>query len=380
MAISGRKSDVAGSLLLLLPLLLRAAENEPGACTSTEPSDAHVVNRRGWDKCELCGGSERLGALIDVGDVRIANATSVARILSALRDYGVVVIRGQDLTRREQALFSAKLGEVVLLPGSFEGQDPEPGEPAIQRVTNFWANGTWKGSGKSFGQYWHQDGQFWPRSHRHILSMLYAAAAPPTGGQTGFADLRGALRALSTPLLARARAASIVASVRDIPDFYRYGTDDELSLFDDVTHPMVDSMPSSRAQSVEGAMGQAEATLFIGSPQMRTAGIEGEEGKALLRLLFEHATSPSFTYFHHWQPGDIVIWDNVQTLHHAFGYENNGTVRRELFRTQVRLRPTDEHLALASDGASVPPRWLSANGLPVWVERAPAGDVSAPAQ
>uniref|UniRef100_A0A7R9YLH3 TauD/TfdA-like domain-containing protein n=1 Tax=Diacronema lutheri TaxID=2081491 RepID=A0A7R9YLH3_DIALT len=176
------------------------------------------------------------------------------------------------------------------------------------------------------------------------------------------------MRALSPPLLERARRTSIVASVRDIPDFVRYGTPDELCLFDDVTHPIVDSMPHARARSVEGALADGDATLFIGSPQMRTAGIDAAEGGALLRLLFEHATGPSFTYFHHWTPGDIVIWDNVQTLHHAFGYENNGTVRRELFRTQVRLRPSEEHLALASDGASMPPRWVRADSLPVWVD------------
>jgi len=226
---------VEGMLLALLA----------AASAGTAASEGHVVHRRGWDKCELCGGSERLGALLDVGDLRELNATGVARIHEAVRAYGVVVIRGQDLTRADQEALTARLGEVVVLPGSFEGQDPEPGHPAIQRVTNFWANGTWKGSSNSFGQYWHQDGQFWPRSHRHILSMLYSSAAPKTGGQTGFADLRGALKALSKPLLKIALRASIVASVRDIPDFIRSGTVEELALFDDVSHPMVDSLPHS---------------------------------------------------------------------------------------------------------------------------------------
>mmetsp|Transcript_19171 Transcript_19171/g.48823 ORF Transcript_19171/g.48823 Transcript_19171/m.48823 type:complete len:361 (-) Transcript_19171:273-1355(-) len=347
---------VEGMLLALLA----------AASAGTAASEGHVVHRRGWDKCELCGGSERLGALLDVGDLRELNATGVARIHEAVRAYGVVVIRGQDLTRADQEALTARLGEVVVLPGSFEGQDPEPGHPAIQRVTNFWANGTWKGSSNSFGQYWHQDGQFWPRSHRHILSMLYSSAAPKTGGQTGFADLRGALKALSKPLLKIALRASIVASVRDIPDFIRSGTVEELALFDDVSHPMVDSLPHSAATSIAVALEADEATLFIGSPQMRTKGIEKDEGSALLKLLFAHSTGPSFTYFHHWTPGDLVLWDNVQTLHHAYGFENNGTVRRELYRTQVRLRPSNSHQALASDGAPAAPRWLREDGLPVW--------------
>jgi taurine dioxygenase len=50
-------------------------------------------------------------------------------------------------------------------------------------------------------------------------------------------------------------------------------------------------------------------------------------------------TSPSsFTYFHAWDVGDVIIWDNTQTLHHAMPYKNDGTAKRELYRTQARLR------------------------------------------
>ena len=357
----------------LITLLLCAAsgarEQAPGSCADAPaPAPALELHRRGWDTCELCGGSDRLGVLLDVGDVRAIDAAGVRKVLEAVRNYGVVVLKGQNLTRGEQVAFSVALGEVVVLPGSFEGQDPEPGLPEIQRVSNFWANGTWKGAGKTFGAYWHQDGQFWPRTHRNLISMLYCSAAPAKGGQTGFADLRRALRALSPPLRERARGASIHASVRDIPDFIRYGAKHELDLFDDVTHPMIDSMPHSTHASVDGALAAGDATLYIGSPQMRTTmDAAGGQGLELLRLLFAHATSPSFTYYHHWTPGDVVLWDNVQTLHHAFPYDNDGVARRELFRTQVRLAPTAEHTALANDGASGKPRWLGADGLPVWV-------------
>ena len=38
---------------------------------------------------------------------------------------------------------------------------------------------------------------------------------------------------------------------------------------------------------------------------------------ALLRLLSQHVASVSFTYSHHWQPGDLVAWDEVHALHRA---------------------------------------------------------------
>ena len=107
--------------------------------------------------------------------------------------------------------FSRALGEVIVLPKSFEGKDPEPLQPEIQRASNFWANGTWKGAEVKFGAYWHQDGPFWLPPRYHVLSILHAQRTPPEGGETGFADLRAALASLSRPLRDRAERARIVA-------------------------------------------------------------------------------------------------------------------------------------------------------------------------
>ena len=51
-------------------------------------------------------------------------------------------------------------------------QDPEPGYPEIQRVTNFWSNGTRKGKRQCFGCYWHKDGNF--QFNDYLASILYA--------------------------------------------------------------------------------------------------------------------------------------------------------------------------------------------------------------
>ena len=49
--------------------------------------------RRGWEYCtaNLCGGAERLGALLDVGDLRELGPAGADRINDAVRAYGVVV-------------------------------------------------------------------------------------------------------------------------------------------------------------------------------------------------------------------------------------------------------------------------------------------------
>jgi taurine dioxygenase len=301
----------------------------------------YEMHRRGWQACLRCGGAERLGAIVDVGDLTLLNATctqqqqqqstagtagTAAEILDAVRAHGMIVIKGQNLTRAEQVAFTAALGQVIVLPSSFEGKDPEPFHPAIQRITNFWANNTWKGTGAKFGAYWHQDGQFWERPKHNVLSVLHAQATPPNGGETGFADLRAARATLSKPLLERAAQASIQASVRDIADFAK-GTEADLAAFPDAQHAILDH------HAMDGG-----PLLYVGSPHMKVGGLESlEAGRALLDMLLVHATSPAFTYFHAWDVGDVIVWDNTQTLHHAMPYTNDGTVKRELYRTQARI-------------------------------------------
>jgi len=238
----------------------------------------------------------------------------------------MIVIKGQNLTRGDQVEFSSKLGEVVVLPASFEGKDPEPGYPAIQRITNFWANGTWKGPSAKFGAYWHQDGQFWVRPKHNLLSVLHAQATPPSGGETGFSDLRAARATLSQPMIDRLEGCSISASVRDIADFAK-GSEDDLAKFPVAHHKILDD------HSLDGG-----PLIYIGSPHMKVIGLKTpEEGKSMLGMLFDHATSPSFTYYHAWDAGDVIVWDNTQTLHHAMPYTNDGTALRELYRTQAQL-------------------------------------------
>lgn len=169
-----------------------------------------------------------------------------------------------------------------------------------------------------------------------MLSILHAQKTPPEGGETGFADLRAARATLSEPLLERAQLASIECSVRDIADFAK-GTEEDLANFPDAKHPLLDY------HTVDGG-----PMLYVGSPHMAVSGLETPEvGRALLDMLLMHATSPAFTYFHAWDAGDVIVWDNTQTLHHAMPYKNDGTAKRELYRTQARLRlpdPTAEEL------------------------------------
>ena len=52
------------------------------------------------------------------------DASDAETLLDAVRAHGVIVVKGQNLTTAEQVALTDKLGETVILPKSFEGNDP----------------------------------------------------------------------------------------------------------------------------------------------------------------------------------------------------------------------------------------------------------------
>jgi alpha-ketoglutarate-dependent 2,4-dichlorophenoxyacetate dioxygenase len=69
------------------------------------------------------------------------------------------------------------------------------------------------------------------------------------------------------------------------------------------------------------------------------------EGRMLLMDLLEHATQREFVHRHHWQAGDLVMWDNTATAHRGRYYDF--AQRREL------RRATTEEVTLSVEAQAV---------------------------
>jgi len=56
----------------------------------------------------------------------------------------------------------------------------------------------------------------------------------------------------------------------------------------------------------------------IASEQMtvHVVGVDEVEGDAFLEALYGHLYADDNVYTHHWEPNDIVVWDNI-ALHHS---------------------------------------------------------------
>ena len=83
-------------------------------------------------------------------------------------------------------------------------------------------------------------------------------------------------------------------------------TDEERERFKPVRQCLVRTHPVTKRRS-----------LYLSSHAGGILGWPVPEARAFLRDLVEHATQRQFVYAHTWRVGDLVMWDNRQTMHRA---------------------------------------------------------------
>jgi alpha-ketoglutarate-dependent 2,4-dichlorophenoxyacetate dioxygenase len=180
---------------------------------------------------------------------------------------------------------------------------------------------------------WHTDSSFKPTPAKY--SLLSCHSIPAWGGDTQFADMRAAYDALEDRL--KAKIEGLVA--------------DHSINYSRSTNGFSDFMPEEIQPAVPQTVvrvhpGSKRKTLYLASHAERIHGISLPEGRILLYDLMDHATQPQFTHTHHWQVGDLVIWDDRCTMHRARDYDV--TTPRDMRRTTVSdVAPTIEQAKVA---------------------------------
>lgn len=251
----------------------------------------------------------------------------IQAVVAALDQYAVLVWHGQPLSQDEQVAMATQFGP--LNPGlkkiGLRAQRLQPA--ALIDISNIDAEGkplprdSPKVISSLANQLWHSDSSF--QAPAVSYSMLSAVTLPSWGGETEYADLRAAWDALPERLKQKVRGLeaehfalhSRITLLGD--DSY---TAEQLAALPAVVWPLHRIHP-----------GSGREVLFCGIHCRRILGLGVSEGKMLLHDLLEHATQPEFRYTHHWQPGDLVMWDNRSTLHRGRAYDLDEP--RELRRT-----------------------------------------------
>jgi alpha-ketoglutarate-dependent 2,4-dichlorophenoxyacetate dioxygenase len=265
----------------------------------------------------------------EVGPVdlrRVHDRETLDEIRAGMDEYGILVFRDQPFADAEQLAFAQRFdgvlhsntGIAVLGKNRF-------GNEALTDISNLDEKGEILRSQDRRRMYalgnrlWHTDASFQDPPGRY--SMLSARVIPAAGADTEFADMRSAYDALDANAKASIeglRAHHSIAYSRQTLGF-EFSAEEEDRLKGAV-HPLVRTNPRTGRRS-----------LYLASHASRIVDWPVPEGRLLLRDLIEHATRPEFVYRHVWRTADLVIWDNLATMHRARPFAD-AKDRRELRR------------------------------------------------
>ena len=251
--------------------------------------------------------------------------------LTELRDgmdkYGVLVFPQQPFTNAEQLAFAqrwdgalhAKLGSNVV------DKKTRLGSPALCDTSNLGMDGKIRSREDRHRLYslanrlWHTDASFRVPAGRY--SLLSARIIPKVRADTEFADMYAAYDALDAATkqqIDKLQAHHSIAYSRQTLGFTF--SEPELDNLRGAVQPLVRTNPRTGRKS-----------LYIASHANSIIDWPLPEARLLLLDLMTHATQPQFCYSHDWRDGDMVVWDNLATMHRGRPYDDINH-KRELVR------------------------------------------------
>lgn len=265
----------------------------------------------------------------EAGAIDLRNVTdreTLDAIRAGMDEHAVLVFRDQLFADDEQLAFAKRFDGVLHeKTGAAALSKNRFGNEALTDISNLDEGGGLLKADDRRRAYalgnrlWHTDASFQDPPGRY--SMLSAKVVPPVAADTEFADMRAAYDALDAETRRKIdglRAHHSIAHSRQTLGF-EFSKEEQEKL-QGAVHPLVRSNPRTRRRS-----------LYLASHASRIIDWPVPEGRLLLRDLAEHATQPRFVYRHAWRVGDLVIWDNLATMHRGRPFDDTSH-RRELRR------------------------------------------------
>lgn len=213
-------------------------------------------------------------------------------IKEKLLEHSVLIFRGTPRTREQQLEFTARFGTLdVNRPG---GLKPNPENPHIDVLANQAAGVKYFNSG--VGAYWHTDRSFDPTPSDY--TVLRCVQCPSQGGHTQFADMHAAYDDLAPSIKEKINSLRVIVT--------------RTTRKEPVSHPIVLVHPEKNKPALFVTFNVVDIPGYI---DVYIDGWDRKESDEFLKYLSDHATQDRYVSTHHWQPNDVVIWDNRSVLH-----------------------------------------------------------------
>ena len=216
-------------------------------------------------------------------------------------EHGVLVFPDQKISSDDLRRFGRYFGDLSVHPFSTNAADA----PELIVYDNK------EGNPPAPTDVWHTDETF--REAPPMGTILCSKIIPEFGGDTAFVSMTAVWEGLSD------RMQRFLSGLEAIHDFKPFRMLFDASpegkarlrkyedMYPPVVHPVVTEHPVTGRKA-----------LFV-NPQFTLAikGMEDDESRTLLDLLYRKTTRHEYQYRHRWRPDMVVFWDNRWTQHSA---------------------------------------------------------------
>ncbi|MBP2832034.1 TauD/TfdA family dioxygenase [Aquimarina sp. U1-2] len=237
-----------------------------------------------------------IGAEVSHIDLQYLSAKQVDTIKMLLAECGVLIFRNQEPSDETFVNFLKMLGPLTFTAG----ETPVPGYPDLNVVTNAGKTGPSKSR-------FHIDSSYFKKPPAY--SALRAVTIPSKGGDTLFTNQYWAYQTLDDHMKQQLEGKTLkhVISGVDVSAIKDAETEAD--------HPIFRIHPIS-----------GQVSLYMSTPIrcISLSGLDDERAAPLIKACYIHSIQEKNIYRHHWKNGDIVVWDNGNTLHKADHSEVNG--------------------------------------------------------
>lgn len=260
-----------------------------------------------------------------------------AKLKKLLEDRGVIACRNVEQTSAMQVKLSEVFGPLKEHPVYSVARADRDKLPGVIVIASGPGSCIVEIDGKPLvtWQPWHFD-------HAYNNEMMYAAVLRSVkiakdGGRTAFADGIQIYNDMDPAIRAKAEGLNVLYNLDLRYDRQRFGLPKNFRL---VKHH--DNTLSAENENGRCAVHPAVWTRPSGEKVFHMCpygcrGLEGDRSDAAFALLAEiwnEAERVMKVYYHAWEQGDMLVWDNTRVLHEATG--SNPNEEREVHRTTIK--------------------------------------------
>ena len=264
---------------------------------------------------DIIPGGQTLGARIEPIDLSHPLSDADRRtILRALGQHGVLCFPNQTFATPAFAAFARRFGDLeVNVANLFH----EPGFPEVMILSNQVRPDGKPAGLNDAGQGWHTDMSY--NRDIALANVLHAQNVPVRNGkpvgETQFRNMHAAYEELPDTLKHRLEGRT---ATHDFEKFWevmrlRPGsrraklTDEQRRRKPPVSQPLLRIHPLTGRPVLYANPGY---TMWIDD-------MDRAESDTILDYLFRHQERAEFLYAHRWSVGDVLMWDNIGTVHNA---------------------------------------------------------------